>query len=80
MSANDLTDRANTVTHAIAQVVTEIFNCTPPPLRPVAMEALRSSAEAAVQTFDAFSRALYDEALANMETVAIKGPKGGGKS
>lgn len=79
MSANDLTDQANTVTHAIAKAVTEIFNCTPPPLWPVAMAALRSSAEAAVQTFDAFSRALYDEALANMETVAIKGPKGGGK-
>lgn len=80
MSANDLTDQANTVTQAIGRAVTEIFNCTPPTLRPVAMAALRSSAEAAVQTFDAFSRALYDEALANMETVAIKGPKGGGKS
>lgn len=76
----DLTEQANTVTQAIGRAVTEIFNCTPPTLRPVAMAALRSCTETAVSTFNATSRALYEEALANMETVAIKGPKGGGKS
>lgn len=76
---NDLTDQANTITLAISQVVTEIFNCTPASFRPIAMAALRSCVETAVSTFDGASRALYDVTLANMETVAIKGPNGGGK-
>lgn len=78
MTDKDVEKLIDTVTTAVGRSVAEIFNVTPPPLRPVAMAALRASTEAAVAAMDPVSRALYNATLSRLETVAIKTPKGGG--
>lgn len=79
-----VTEKLNILCQAASEVVANVFNCTQPAFRPVAMAALRLSVESAVATMSESDRAIYVQALGHMDMVAIKKerrhPDGLGKS
>lgn len=67
-----VTEKLNILCQAASEVVANVFNCTQPAFRPVAMAALRLSVESAVATMSESDRALYVQAMGSIELVAIK--------
>lgn len=72
MSSDPVMDKLNVLCGAASEVISNVFNCTPIALRPVAMAALRLSVESAVATMSESDRAIYTLALGHMDVVAIK--------
>lgn len=68
---------ADIIVQAAAEVVSNVFNSTPGPFRPVALAALRLSVESAVATMDAADQKMYTDTLENLTCTTRKIPKGG---
>lgn len=65
-------DIFDTITGATARAFSDMFNTTPPPLRPLFLASVRSCLEAALSCMDEGERALYDKALESIAAIAVK--------